>query len=143
MSSDYEKILEADNARLTESIANEQSQIDLYKGYAELLHKGSVTNFRSGEDHDGWLFGSIIKEKPIQRLEIVIYAEDFCDFPLLHDKIDEYHRERRRMCDLQEEADMQWERRKKIILTTLAVVGVVALLSGFSWLIWAAYFVPL
>jgi hypothetical protein len=148
MSSDYEKILEDANAKLTESVVKEQEQADVYKGYMELLQKGCITNYKpyEADPEDGWTpWMSIIgqkKKKPTQRLEITIYAEDFHDFPLIHDKIDQYQRERKRLYIQREEAEVLWEKRKKIITTILISVGIVAAVCGLGWLTWIAYFIP-
>lgn len=139
MDSDYEKILEDSNEKLKEQLEREHEEIDKYKDYFDLLMKSEIIEFqRHGADDCGW--GNIISSKDIKEVvHLVIKTRDFHDFPLLHEKIDEFHRERRRLYSIREENEVKWEKRKKILLMLLIIVAGGFLLWGLGWAVWWAY----
>ena len=140
MDSDYEKQLEDENQKLREQLIREQEESDMYKDYFDLLENSELVEFRRQGEDDGW-FTTANPTKEFAH--IVITTKDFHSFPMLHEKIDEYHRERRRLIAIHDENEIKWEKRKKIIFISLIVAGSGLALWGLGWCIWWAYFVTI
>jgi hypothetical protein len=143
MGSDYEKTLEDTNARLIACLERAEEEADGYKRYVDLLKNGNVTEWRPyATEDDGWM-PHIPKKDVKQQIRISICVDDVDDYPILNERVERYIDERKRINELREESEIRWERRKQIIMISAIVIGVIAAICGISWLVWAAYFIPL
>jgi len=140
MSSDYEKLLEDANEKLKEQLGREHEEIDKYKDYFDLLQKSKIIEFQryGHDDIDCW--GVVFPKKdPKQTIHLVIKTHDFHDFPMLHEKIDEFHKERMRMGEEKDKNEIKWERRKQIFMVSIVVIAAALLLWACGRCIWWAY----
>lgn len=145
MSSEYEKRLEDANARLVESLDKAQTETDEYKEYVDLLIHGTIDRFVPFDTEggsDGWM-PHITGQKIKQTLHITLKTEDFDNYPILHEKIDQYIEQRRKYAALREEKEILWEARKRIIIIAAICLAVAGSLWGIGWLVWCTYFIPL
>jgi len=138
MDSDYIKILEDANEKLHEKLVSNQSLVDEYKNYVDIIQKGEVIDF-SRYSSDGW--SPSFPDDVFQKIHLVIKIKDIEKFPVLDDMVHSYLEQRKKMYDLQQENEIKWERRKQI--ATIVFICLVCCLAvwGIGWLVWWAYFV--
>lgn len=143
MSSNYEKILEETNARLTSCLEASQGESDSYERYVDLLAGAIIEKYMpygKDEESSGWTQayqGGCYDQK----LKLTISAKDFRTYPILEKKIDQYLKERIRKRDLDDQREIRNEKIQKVVLITCIALASVAAIWGLGWAIWWTYFV--